>query len=491
MRVWRRRATRRVPDDLGFTLIEVVVALVLLTMVTVAVATLFMQSVRHSTSLDRRQAAVAVAGQSMELARSIPPTKLVSGRTQAVVDTQWSAVTADLSQTDKAYDAAATGSSTPTLPLSATTDVAGVTYTAQRIVGTCWRPSSGGACVKAASKAASSQLMYRVIVQVTWSEGTGTACSGSTCHYELASLVDATADPTFNVNATNATWPGPPVLNTLTASTSMNTPVTVDLAGAVVTAGTPLIASVGGPTQGATASVLPNTTQVTVTPANGFWSGSDIQLSFTLTDPYSQSTSSTLTVHVTPPAAPAAAAGNVSTGMDTPVTVDLAGFVSGGSGTLTYSRGAPTSGSVSAVSGTTVTFTPASGWYGTASFSYTVSDTYGQSSSNTVTVTVPNPCGAVPTAVQDGTNGSPFLTVANWSTTTVDVLANDTLPGSCGTNTVSIVSATSDSDSGSASIVGGAVRFTARGTDGTVYFTYRITNSLGASSTVRVYVKVR
>lgn len=499
MRVWRRQATRRIPADLGFTLVEVIVSLVLLTMVMVGVATLFMRSVKQSSSFDRRQAAVAVAGQSMELARSIPASqdsngnsKLVTGRYQSTVHTQFTslAATVDLTETDEAYDTTATVSSTPVLPYAATATVSGITYTTQRIVGSCWRPSAGGACVKAASKAASSQFMYRVIVQVTWSEGNGTGCSGGGCEYELATLVDPTADPTFNINATNATWPAPPVLNAITATTSMGTPVTVDLSTAVATGATPMNAAVGSVDQGASASVLPNTTQVTVTPAGGFWSGADITVPFTLTDPYGQSGSATLTVHVNPPAPPVAGAGSVSTAVGTPISVNLASYVTGGTGALTYSRGAPTSGSLGAVSGSTVVFTPAPGWYGTATFTYTVSDTYGQSSSNTISVTVPNPCGAVPTAVQDGSSSSAFITVANWAVVPVNVLVNDTLPTPCGANTVSIVSATSNSSRGSASMSGGWVWFAAGGSDGTVYFTYRITNNLGTSDTVRVYVRV-
>lgn len=208
MRVWQRRVARSVPADHGFTVVEVVVSLVLLTMVMASVSTLFMHAVKDATGLDRRQVAVSLADQYMQGGVGISATRdangnstLISGRFQQAVDAQWAVVTADLSQTDQEYDTTATASSSPVYPLTRIVGLGGVTYTVQRIVGSCWRPSGGGDCVKAAAKAASSQFMYRIIIQVTWSEGTGTSCSGSACHYELATLVDPGGDPTFNVNA--------------------------------------------------------------------------------------------------------------------------------------------------------------------------------------------------------------------------------------------------------------------------------------------------
>lgn len=407
MRVRRRGSDRLTGPEQGFTLIEVVVALFILTFVMVSVAGLFFRAVHSATSLDRRQAAVAVADQSMELARGIPAqldaasnSKLISGRAQSAVAAQWAAATVDLSQTDEAWDTTATAASEPNLPLSSTTTVAGVTYTAQRYVGSCYRPAAGGDCVKAVSKAADSRFMYRVIVQVTWTEGAGTSCSGSACSYALSTLVDPSADPSFNVNATNATWPAAPVLNALNATTAIDTPVTVDVASAVVSGATPLTAVVTNVTQGATASVQPNTTQITITPASGYSSGTDIVVTYRLTDPYEQSTASTITVHVAAP------------------------------------------------------------------------------------------CGGIPVAVQDGSSGSPGFSVGMSSTTVVDVLANDTLPAHCGTATVTIVDASSNTHVGSARASGSTVTFKSKRRTGTVAFTYKVTNSAGDSATVNAYVRV-
>jgi prepilin-type N-terminal cleavage/methylation domain-containing protein len=393
-----RRGVRRPSSaDLGFTLVEVIIAIVLLALVSMAMLSLFIQAMKDSTGLDRRQAAVAVASQAMEVARTIPPQrsagdKLVSGRTQAAVNAQWTAASAaDLSQTDKVWDASATVSSVPVLPLTTTTTVTGVTYTAANLVGSCRRPPAGGDCVRASSPTTDSWVeMYRIIVHVTWAETGGASCSGSACSYSLASLVDPGRDPSFNLFATNASWPPAPVLTTLTATTAMNAAVTVDLADAVTSGATPLVATTGTVTPSGTASVLPNTTNVTVTPVTGFWSGTDITVPFTLTDPYGQATSSTLTVHVNPPAGPTAAAGTRSTHLSA-IQIDLAGFVTGGTGTLTYTitgRTAPFQGTLVAVSGSLVSYTPRSSWTGTDRFTYQVADTYGHTASAIVTVTV-------------------------------------------------------------------------------------------------------
>src|SRR4051794_23325323 len=151
MRSLVRRARPASRDDQGFTLIEVVVAIVLLTMVSVAMLALFVRAMKGTAGLDRKQAAVAVAGQAIELARSVSavqdpsvPSKLISGRTSTAVDSQWTAASAaaawDSSQTDKASDAS--GATTPVVPLTSTSTVASVTYTAYTLVGTCWRPAT-------------------------------------------------------------------------------------------------------------------------------------------------------------------------------------------------------------------------------------------------------------------------------------------------------------------------------------------------------------
>ncbi|HEY6795554.1 MAG TPA: type II secretion system protein [Kineosporiaceae bacterium] len=394
MRARSRSGTRPDRADAGFTLVEVIVALVLLAMVAVAVLGLFVRGVKDVAGLDRRQVAVAFAGETMELVRTVSAvpdtsgrTPLLAGRTHAAVDAQWAAAGgADLSQTDEAWDTTATGSSAPGVPLASTRTVSGVTFTSTNLIGTCWRPAAGGACVRATAKAASSVLEYRVVVLVTWSEGPGTSCSGSACTYALASLVDPGVDPAFNVNATNATWPAPPVLRSIpTVATTANASVTVDLSTAVASGSTPLSVTTGTVTQGATASVLPNTTTVTVTPASGYVSGSDLTVPFTITDPYGQSASGTFTVHVN--AVLTAGSFAVTVVHGTSIPLDLAPYVSGGTGTVSYAVAGTSSATVT-LSGSTVTYKSKNNVRGSDTVTYTVTTTFGDTATGTISLTV-------------------------------------------------------------------------------------------------------
>jgi prepilin-type N-terminal cleavage/methylation domain-containing protein len=402
-----RRTGRPIPVDQGFTLVEVIIAIVLLAMVSVSMLGLFVRAMKDSTGLDRRQAAVAVASQAMELARSIPAvqqdsshnSKLTGGRTQTAVNAQWAAASAaDLSQTDESWDTNATVSSVPVLPLTSTSAVAGVTYTATNLVGTCWRDPGTNACIKALSPSsplttpptASSVLMYRVIVLVTWSEGAGTTCSGSACSYALATLVDPGTDPPFNLNATNASWPAAPVVKPLSVSVAENSSIVVDLQSAVTNGATSLVASItsGAAITNGTATVMPNTTNLTVTPATNFASGPDIAVPFTLTDPYGQSASSTLSVHVVGPLTASDFTVTVQRGKS--LTIDLAPYIANGTGTLTYSVTASvTSQADVSISGSIVTYSRKnSSNTSQDSFTYTVVSSNGQQDSGVVSVLV-------------------------------------------------------------------------------------------------------
>ncbi len=60
--------------DAGFTLIEVVLALVLLSTLMSSMAVLFVRGMQHLSGLQRRQAAVQVAAQAIEAVRAVSTT---------------------------------------------------------------------------------------------------------------------------------------------------------------------------------------------------------------------------------------------------------------------------------------------------------------------------------------------------------------------------------------------------------------------------------
>lgn len=206
------RRSRRSPDDGGFTLVEVVVAMVLLVSLGATFIVFFSRTSALSQSLARKQAAVALADEAIELVKSVNPrgttvssSLLLSGRTTAAVDAQWAAAPADvvsaLVGTARASDPAATSSSVPVIPLRSTATVNRQPYTIDRYVGTCRRPTTLGAtAASCTSTAGTGVVMLRVVVAVSWSEGTGKSCAGSTCRFVLSTLVDPLPDAQFMVN---------------------------------------------------------------------------------------------------------------------------------------------------------------------------------------------------------------------------------------------------------------------------------------------------
>jgi len=84
---------------------------------------------------------------------------------------------------------------------------------------------------------------------------------------------------------------------------------------------------------------------------------------------------------------------------------------------LSITQASPPANGSAVISGGAITYTPSAGFAGTDSFSYTIRDSFGQSASATVTVTV-NPPGL--NAVNDAAS------TAAGTPVTINVLANDT-----------------------------------------------------------------
>ena len=138
--------------DEGFTLVEVIMALVLLGMIAMASLGVFLKGMSTITHVQRQQAAVAVANSAMDVARSVSPGAVnaagtigvVKGRSASAVNTVWTDAT-----TKNASDTVdMTAASDPTtgltaadqwVPVRTTQRVDNVTYTVDTLVGTCYR----------------------------------------------------------------------------------------------------------------------------------------------------------------------------------------------------------------------------------------------------------------------------------------------------------------------------------------------------------------
>ena len=221
---------RRRRTDGGFTLVEVVVAMVLMSITMAAVAVLFVGGIRNSAGLQRRQAAVVVAQQALEAVRAVPVTpeggcvKLLQGRVaggpdpQADVTQQWSNPPQGVSLAGMTPATGCPGSLV--VPLtgiarSATSvldpvTLNGLPYTVRTYIGQC-RVTDKAAILSAlaatqdtCTTANTGPLLYRVLVAVTW---TANGCAAG-CVFTAGTLVDPSTDPVYNVRAA-----GPPVAN--------------------------------------------------------------------------------------------------------------------------------------------------------------------------------------------------------------------------------------------------------------------------------------
>jgi prepilin-type N-terminal cleavage/methylation domain-containing protein len=395
-RMQEQKASRGSDD--GFTLIEVIVAMILLTIVMTGLAFFFIKGQSAASGLQRREAAVALANQTMEQVRAVPPaydgaglSKLVTGRTQTAVNTQWTSPPSELANTARSWDATATGSSLPVLPLTASQTVGGQPYKVDIYIGTCQQPATTAACSSALPELGNVKI-YRVVVRVGWNPGAGRNCSGSACEYLLTTLIDPESDQTFNSSYDAVV----PVAVDDASSTAYNTPVTIDvLPNDTGTFNTTPVSITTAAAHGSVSTGYADGT-FTYTPTAGYF-GTDT-LQYRLTDSSGQlSNIATVTITVASPTGPTARAIALSTAAKTPTSISL---LTGNTGTFPASGAAsltgvvPAGGSVTANG--TFSYTPGIGISGPVVFTYRLTDVASQTATNTVTVTVAKP--PVPTA---------------------------------------------------------------------------------------------
>ncbi|MFM9919242.1 Ig-like domain-containing protein [Lacisediminihabitans sp. H27-G8] len=251
-----------------------------------------------------------------------------------------------------------------------------------------------------------------------------------------------------------------------TSTTNANTPVTVSTVIAN-DAGTSLsVTAVSAPVNG---TVVLTSGSPVFTPANNF-SGT-ASFGYTVTDAAGQSASSTVTVTVLP----VAAADTATTTANTPVTSSALAANDAGTGLTVTAVSAPVNGTV-ALNGGAPIFTPAAGFSGVGSYSYTATDAANRTTSATVTVTV------LPVAAADSAS-----TTAN---TAVTVPGSTLVGNDAGTGLT--VTAVSSATNGTVSLTGGNPTFTpTAGFSGTASFVYTATDGNNRTSSATVTVTVR
>jgi prepilin-type N-terminal cleavage/methylation domain-containing protein len=411
--VWTRASGADGSHDAGFTLVEVIVSLVILGMVATAGLYFFVDGTRAVSHQQRSQSAVVVANQAMELAHAVQPRKsatlgtfgVVTGRDQAAVQSAWTAAassgTEGLSDTYPTWDPgalaiggeyASTTLVDDAVPLHSTTTLEGVKYTADTLIGLCFRQLSTAAgasapCTKLAGQAtapaaapAGYAMLMRVMVNVTWAATSDGGCGGSgSCSYQLSALIDPSEDLQWN----NITQPiavddnavikvGEFIVIPVLANDIIGSVVVNPVQKLTVKTGTGTVAPAGKGEVRFTAP--PN--------ASGF-------MTFTYSLKDAQGIESNVaTVRVT--VEPLAFADSASTSKNTPVQISVTDNDKGSPQSVTIATPPPAASGTVSVSGTVVTFVPTSKT-GPTTFQYSYTDTSGLVSDiATVTVNVTN-----------------------------------------------------------------------------------------------------
>ena len=268
--------------------------------------------------------------------------------------------------------------------------------------------------------------------------------------------------------------PAAPTAAARSVATPYNTAASIDLSGSIVGVDITTVTMGSAPAHG-TASVSGET--VTYTPSSTYYGGTD-SFTYTATNPGGTSVPATVTITVGVPAAPTVAAKSATTPYNTAASIDLANSVTGVDITTVTIGATPAHGTVS-VSGETVTYTPASSFYGgTDSFTYTATNSGGVSAPAVVTVTV-SPL-SVPMAQA--------IDVSTTSGTPVLIAATAMASGPQPLTGASVASAPAH---GTASADGEQITYApGAGFVGTDSFTYRVANHFGSSAPATVTVQV-
>ena len=292
--------------------------------------------------------------------------------------------------------------------------------------------------------------------------------------YTLADLQGATATGTVSVTINS----GAPVAVNDVISTSSNTAKTFDpRANDSDPEGDPL--TIVGKTNGAHGTVVINGgTSLTYTPATNY-SGPD-SFAYTISDGHGNTATGGVSVTMNN-LAPTANADSISTGSNTPKTFDpRTNDTDPENNALTIvakTNGA--NGTVVINGGTSLTYTPNTNWSGINSFTYTISDGYGNTAVGTVTVTVSN---GAPTANPDS------ISTTSGAAKTIDPRVNDTDPEG---NALTIIAKTNGAH-GAVVLNGGAsLTYTPNaGYVGSDSFSYTISDGYGNTAVGSVSVTI-
>jgi prepilin-type N-terminal cleavage/methylation domain-containing protein len=192
----------------GMSLVEVIVAIAIISIVALSSASLTINGLSLSSSTGRTQVAVTIANGAMESASAQPAASIYSGRTKTLVQAAFVAnstipgiaVVAGVNPTYPLWDTSTPIPATEALPITPPTITQrGTTYSTTILVGSCYQPRTGGDCTRLtanpttppATAPAGYVALIRVVAVVRWP---GKNCAAGICSYSATTLVDPGSD---------------------------------------------------------------------------------------------------------------------------------------------------------------------------------------------------------------------------------------------------------------------------------------------------------
>ncbi len=242
------------------------------------------------------------------------------------------------------------------------------------------------------------------------------------------------------------------------------------------------VVQVSTPDQGGSATINADNRTIDYVPAAGF-TGTET-FTYTVYDNDAGTATGTVTVTVAANQPPVASDDTATVQAGASQTIGVLANDSDPDGdTLTITAvGAPDNGGSAVINGNAIDYTPAAGFTGTETFTYTISDGKGGNDTANVTVTVTTAPNQPPVASDD------TATVQAGATQTLNVLANDSDPDG---DTLTITAVGAPDNGGSAVINGNAIDYTpAAGFAGTETFSYTVSDGKGGNDTANVTVTV-
>lgn len=186
--------------DGGFTLLETLMSVLVVSIVMAAMTTFFLSTMATISLQGATQVAVQVATAAAGKVRSMKGSTLLTGRDAGSTHAQWAnpapGVAPYLVDMVEAFDATAgvgagASAALPTTPEAIL--INSVSYEQNFYIGTCWQPLAGGACVTSPTTGVK---FFRVVVAVTWPER---RCGAVSCSYVSSTLVSGEpGEPVFN-----------------------------------------------------------------------------------------------------------------------------------------------------------------------------------------------------------------------------------------------------------------------------------------------------